>query len=153
VPQKRKRKRHSSTDSSLLKDHIRHKPLPIQQEAQGDVALNDQYAFMYSPRITRHDQSQSEIVTSSGPSASIHLKETFERQKRHKTREDRYQIKKKDNGRSKKHKKPRAKREKRADRKRAVKKAGEVLMQNFSSKNIGQDRLTVEVNSSYGIVK
>jgi hypothetical protein len=41
---------------------------------------------------------------------------------------------------------PRKKREKKGDRKKAAKKAGEDLMINFSSKSIGQERLTVGVD-------
>lgn len=147
-----KRKRHSSTNSSLLEDRIKHTPLLVQQEAQGDIALKNQYACVYSPGM-RYDQSRSENETSSDSSTSNHPKETFERQKRHKTREDRYEFKNKDNGGSEKHKKSRTKRGKKGHRKRAVKQAREDFMQNFSSKKIGQDRLTVGVNSLYGIVK
>jgi hypothetical protein len=91
--------------------------------------------------------SVAETSTSSSASPTP-KQETFERRARHKTREDRYEPKKKVKKRSKdgEERSLRKKREKKGDRKKAAKKAGEGLMRNFSSKSIGQERLTVGVD-------
>lgn len=73
--------------------------------------------------------------------------ETFEKRKRHKTREDRYEPAKKikKSCPDVKKKKNKHKKEKRGDRRKAAKKAGEDLIRKFSSKSIGNDRLTVRL--------
>lgn len=89
--------------------------------------------------------------TVSNASAEYHVedrhnpKEVFEKRARHKTREDRYEPKEanKKEGKNIEIKRSVSKREKKSDRRKAAKKAGEDLMNNFISKNIGQERLTV----------
>lgn len=90
----------------------------------------------------RRKAEPSNSVTSANSSAHH---ETFEKRARHKTREDRYEPKK--GGRKfdkdDREKRPRKKREKKGDKKKTAKKAGEDLVNNFSSKSIAQERLTV----------
>lgn len=70
--------------------------------------------------------------------------EIFEKRARHKTREDRYESKKQEKLKTKDGEKiTRTKRVKRGDAARAARKAGADLISNFTSKNIGQERLTV----------
>jgi len=144
-PQRRKRKHHSSTDSSLLENRFIPTPRPPQRVPQITTSKN-QHAFSDSSRRSADDQSLSESLSSSSSSSSRHREEKFERRKRHKTREDKYDLKKR--GTESKGGKTRTKREKKGDRNRAAKKAGEDLMHKFSSKSIGQERLTVSTNSS-----
>jgi hypothetical protein len=84
--------------------------------------------------------------------SSVHQEnfENFEKRARHKTREDRYEPKKEEKNFDRKdgEKRPRTKRAKKGDGKRAARKAGEDLMNNFTSKSIGQERLTVSANIS-----
>ncbi|EHL02563.1 hypothetical protein M7I_1357 [Glarea lozoyensis 74030] len=76
----------------------------------------------------------------------------FEKRARHKTREDRYEPKakksKQDKGQEKDTKRTTSRRLKKRD-KNKPKKDGAELMRNFSSKSIGQDRLTFR--PSYGL--
>ncbi|KUJ24030.1 uncharacterized protein LY89DRAFT_553327, partial [Mollisia scopiformis] len=76
----------------------------------------------------------------------------FERRARHKTREDKYEPRKVDKKVKKDgtERKPRKKIEK-SDRKKAARKSGEDLMNNFSSKSIGQDRLTIRPPQGLGL--
>lgn len=69
-------------------------------------------------------------------------KESYERKKRHKTREDRYELKqdKKDRKETEARKKT-ANKKKEKHKRRAV--SGTALMQDFSAKNVAPDRLTV----------
>lgn len=73
------------------------------------------------------------------------VKETFEKRKRHKTREDRYQVL--DPGREKvaevEVKRTTSRRAKRGDRRKAVGKARKEVIGNFTSSKFGQERLTV----------
>ena len=77
---------------------------------------------------------------------------TFERRPRHKTREDKYEPKKKEKKRNEASvdKSSSRKREKKNGRKKAAKKPGDELIQNFSSNNISQDRLTVSTPAVSG---
>lgn len=79
-------------------------------------------------------------------SSSAH-QEVFEKRARHKTREDRYEPKKEKKSFEGKdwEKRPRTKRAKKGDEKRAARKAGENLINNFTSKSIRQERLTVNI--------
>lgn len=68
-------------------------------------------------------------------------KETFERRPRHKTKEDRYEPKKK----TEKERKSNRKKPKKGELTKGTKKAGETLMHNFTSKHVGNDRLTASI--------
>ncbi|KAG4438521.1 hypothetical protein IFR05_005995 [Cadophora sp. M221] len=151
-PSKRKRKHDSSSDSSLLEAPIR--PLSHQWKQDGPRSV--------SPRQPENQQTtprkkgkvaSSDSGLSSHPATPSPPKETFEKRARHKTREDRYEPKKKDkkSGKITGEKSSRKKREKRGDRKKAARKAGDELMQNFSSKSIAQDRLTIRPSQGPGL--
>ncbi|KAH8648968.1 hypothetical protein BGZ60DRAFT_341503, partial [Tricladium varicosporioides] len=73
----------------------------------------------------------------------------FEKRARHKTREDRYEPKEA----TKKEGRHMSKWEKKSYRRRTAKKTGEDLMSNFTSKNIGQERLTIRPSYRAGLFK
>lgn len=100
-------------------------------------------------RLASSDSGVSSHLASPAPP-----KETFEKRPRHKTREDKYEPKKKEKeekNRVSEGKSSRKKREKSGDRRKAAKKAGDELIQNFSSKNIAQDRLTIRPSNGLGL--
>jgi hypothetical protein len=144
---RRKRKHHTSSDSSLLEVPVRQRPQPPRRS---DLKTESPAGGEESDRPRKKPKTVVSVAgTSTSSSASPTPKqETFEKRARHKTREDRYEPKKKVKKRSKdgEERIPRKKREKKGDRKKAAKKAGEDLMINFSSKSIGQERLTVGVD-------
>ncbi|KAG9238314.1 hypothetical protein BJ875DRAFT_55722 [Amylocarpus encephaloides] len=98
----------------------------------------------------RRHKSTSDSSMLEAPAGSP--KETFEKRARHKTREDRYEPKAK---RQKADKIDHREREKKSGcRKKDVRKAkkdSEELMQNFTSKNIGQERLTIRAPFGLGL--
>jgi len=147
---KTKRKPNSSSDSSLLEAPPRPKPLPLlfKETIQKSPKFSQQAHQDHKKR--KAETFEPDISSlSSLPSTR---KETFEKRARHKTKEDRYEPKTKLSKSDKTTEKKRSKSKNKGDRKRAAKKAGEDLIRNFSSKNIGQDRLTVSVpeNASEG---
>jgi hypothetical protein len=75
--------------------------------------------------------------------------ETFEKRDRHKTRGDRYEPKERKQNSEKKGggTKPKKKKQKKGAGKRTAKRAGEDIIQNFSSKSVSQDRLTASISS------
>jgi hypothetical protein len=143
LPQ-RKRKRHTSSDSSLLEVLVKPNPPPVRGSALETKHLTQRKMSDRRPKKPRMEASVSEATTSTVVSNTKH--ETFEKRARYKTREDRYEPKK-----AKKQpidgakKKPRRIKEKRGERKKAAEKAGDDLMRNFTSKSIGNERLTVSL--------
>lgn len=141
---KRKRTRNSSTDSSILeavpqpRNHsaTKHntKPDAVGDHNRGTTAHKKQRISSKAPEAS----SYSSV-------AGIPRKETFERRARHKTREDRYDPNKKNKQKKggEDDKRQKKKKETKSERRKANKRAGEDLMRNFSSKSIGQERLTV----------
>jgi hypothetical protein len=136
---RRKKLQHrSSSDSSLLEVTIKSKP----QVLATKVSATRQHGSSSLRPPKRHRPEPSESGTSK---TSNGREETFEKRARYKTRQDRYEPKDKTrkpvnpNG----HSRGKSKREKRGDRKKAAKKAGEELIEKFSSKSIGKHRLTV----------
>ena len=103
-----------------------------------------------------HKEKKRKVAQSvSTSSADSHVQhETFEKRERYKTREDRYEPRKKKHKSEKRDEEPKRKkrREKRGDKNKAAKKAGEDLMNSFSSKNVAHDRLTVS-NSTFDMVR
>ncbi|KAH8602601.1 hypothetical protein B0O99DRAFT_499007, partial [Bisporella sp. PMI_857] len=87
------------------------------------------------------------------PKHSKYPGEAFEKRPRHKTREDLYEPKKKDSGIYPTEKLIKKKPEKKGDRRKVAQKSGEDLMNNFSSKSIAQDRLTMRVSHGLGLFK
>jgi hypothetical protein len=130
----------------LLEVPVRKRPQPPRRS---DLKTEPPVEEEESDRPRKKPKTVVSVAGTSTSSASPTPKqETFERRARHKTREDLYEPKKKVKKRSKdgEERSPRKKREKKGDRKKAAKKAGEGLMRNFSSKSIGQERLTVGVD-------
>lgn len=141
----KKRRRHSSSDSSLLEIAQKAVPPPQIPESTEHQSARTRQASPVPQKKRKVASSQAE-----SPEQPETRHETFEKRSRHKTREDRYESKsEKTKARDKAEKEIHAKRkrEKKGDRKKAAKKAGEALMQNFSSKAIGQERLTVRIPS------
>ncbi|KAI9053668.1 hypothetical protein LZ554_002622 [Drepanopeziza brunnea f. sp. 'monogermtubi'] len=140
-PSRGKRRHNSSSDSSLLEVTVR----PRSQH----LKRNDP-----SPPTPRKKQriDSSEPGVSIQAASSIQPRETFEKRPRHKTREDRYEPKKEKRSRKNdENKATRKKREKKGNRRKAAKRAGEDLMQNFSSNRIGQERLTMRPSHGPGL--
>ncbi|PBP22383.1 hypothetical protein BUE80_DR006729 [Diplocarpon rosae] len=141
-----KRRHRSSSDSSLLEVPIRAQtdnwksddPHPTMSKRQ------DQPTVRKKQKMDHSDDGGSSHTSSYNPP-----REKFEKRARHKTREDRYEPKKKEERSEKTEKK----REKRGDRRRAAKESGEKLMQNFSSQNVARDRLTMRPSNGPGLFK
>jgi hypothetical protein len=147
----RKRKHKSSSDSSLLEVSVGLKSQPLRRSNSESENRARKEESAHPPKKQKLELSESGISTSSFASPTA-KREVFEKRARHKTREDRYEPKKKVKRRQNDEEgnRPRKKREKKGDRKKAAKKAGEDLVRKFSSKSIGQERLTV---SSFQIVR
>ncbi|PMD39816.1 hypothetical protein L207DRAFT_29117 [Hyaloscypha variabilis F] len=144
----RKRKHHTSSDSSLLEVPVKPNPPPVRGSALETKHLTRGKAPDRPPKKLRMEASVSEATTSSVVSNS--KQETFEKRARYKTREDRYEPKKvKKRPKDGDEKKPRRYKEKRGDRK----KAGEDLMRNFTSKSISNERLTIRPSHGLGLFK
>jgi hypothetical protein len=115
------------------------KPDPNSQKELPKSAPREKTA-LHRPKKRKIASSDSES------SADSHVRhETFKKRDRHKTREDRYEPKKKKHQSEKQdgERKWKKKREKKGDKKKAARKAGEDIMNNFSSKSVAQNRLTV----------
>ncbi|KAE8447624.1 hypothetical protein EG329_010595 [Mollisiaceae sp. DMI_Dod_QoI] len=149
----RKRKRHSSSDSSILAEPIRPKSQQFDRGKKDTSTRKRQEESVEGhcrkQRIESSESSSSDPFTSESPP-----KETFEKRARHKTREDKYEPKAGDKKTKKNgaEQKPRRKREKKkSECGKTAKKSGEDLMHNFSSKSIGQDRLTIRPPQGLGL--
>lgn len=141
---KRKRRHRSSSDSSLLEPVLTLKP---KSRKGAEPNLHD---LERREESASHSHKKRKIAPSdSGSSANSNVRrESFERRDRHKTREDRYEPKKKHKSdKADVERKSKKKREKKGDKRKKEKKAGEDLMHHFSSKSIGQERLTVSTSS------
>ncbi|EKD19282.1 uncharacterized protein L3040_009278 [Drepanopeziza brunnea f. sp. 'multigermtubi'] len=140
-PSRGKRRHNSSSDSSLLEVTVRPKSHHLKR--------NDP-----SPPTPRKKQriDSSDSGVSIQAASLIAPRETFEKRPRYKTREDRYEPKKEKRSRKNdENKATTKKREKKGDRRKAAKRAGEDLMQNFSSNRIGQERLTMRPSHGPGL--
>lgn len=137
-----KRRHNSSSDSSLLEPAVTPKrPSWILEERNGKSQVSREETS-FPPSQKKRKVATSTVESSMSP---IIPQETFEKRARHKTREDLYdpKRKRKRGNKNDEEKKLVTKRTKKGDGKKAAKKAGEDLMNNFTSKSIGQDRLTV----------
>jgi hypothetical protein len=148
IAPRKKRPHNSSSDSSLLEIAVRPKSAPLVREdttAAGSKRRGERSKTYHKKRKTE----PLEMALSSG---SENHQETFEKRARHKTRDNLYEPKeKKKQKRSEKiasTKRSTSRREIKSDKRKAAKRAGENLMQNFSSKSIGQERLTVRMSLS-----
>ena len=141
---RRKRRHASSSDSSLLEPAITPRPT----KKPGAEQHGSRNHLLAEPKVDQSRKRKAESSDNDSSTSRSVRQETFEKRKRHKTREDRYEAKKeKENLEEKDGKKrPRMKRAKKGDEKRAARKAGEDLMNNFTSESIGQERLTVSIN-------
>jgi hypothetical protein len=146
-PARGKRRHNSSSDSSLLESPIRPKSQQLVREVLRNAASNQQKNGSTPPRKKQRIAYSDSDISSPSSISSNAVHGSFEKEARRKTREDRYEPKKKDtkskNTRGKKSSKK--KREKKSDRKISGRKSGADLAHNFSSKSIGQDRLTVSI--------
>lgn len=149
MPSRRKREHNTSPDSSLLEAPIgpklKSQPRTISHIQIGYPAREEGSAQPGKKQKTEHSVSGTSASSTVSPTLK---KKNFEKRARHKTREDRYEPKEKVKKRrnDEEGRRPRKKGEKKGDRNKAAKKAGEDLMRNFSSKSIGQARLTVSKN-------
>lgn len=142
-----KQKGHASSDSSLLqpvyaRTETRHgKLIPAPESGHGEQHRRP------SGKSSKK-RNQLEIYSSSSDNQSesdeVQHKETFEKRKRHKTKTDRYEPKKKAKPIvEEKNVVKKVKKFKRGDAAKASRKAGEDLVRSFTSKSIAQERLTV----------
>lgn len=145
VPPVKKRKRHSSSDSSILAVPIRSQPQVLGKEKGETNAQGKRYNLEGDSRQRQGPDSSGSSTSDPFADESPPPKETFERRARHKTREDKYEPKegKQTAKRDVSPRKSRKKTEKKSNRKKVAKKSGADLMNDFSSKSIGQERLTV----------
>ena len=143
--QSRKRRRSRSSTSSYL-----------EPAAANDFSENDRERPCHStilrtasPRPTLSDRDKSKSPTTSQGSKTMlpppeKLPKSYERRPRHKTRQDRYELKdnnrddEKTNQTTKK-----ARREKRQKKHKRKEKSGAALMLDFTAQNVAHDRLTV----------
>ncbi|PQE27112.1 hypothetical protein CJF32_00000071 [Rutstroemia sp. NJR-2017a WRK4] len=138
-----KLKRNHSTDSSLL--YALPKPAT---EHESPVIYDANHAAQISeaPRASkrRKDETSQDLHSSiSGPSQVQVDSKAFEKRARHRTREDKYEPKKKQSKKPNPEKPTRKRRGKKGDQKQAARKASESLKDNFNSNKIGQERLTI----------
>lgn len=143
LDQKRLRRKHdSSSDSSFLPAPLQRRPHISGPERINKTGMEEQEGPMAHlhkmPRVASTTSNARSAIRDSKP------KEAFEKRARHKTREDRYDLK----AQNRKHdentrqKRTTTKRQKKSGRK-ATKRASEDLMNDFTSQSIGGDRLTV----------
>ncbi|KAM3086653.1 hypothetical protein ACMFMF_000599 [Clarireedia jacksonii] len=148
-----KSKRNPSPDSSLL-----HVPLkPTTEHESVDMHDMERVVLMNETPTTskRHkDKTYQDVHSSiSGPSQVQAGSKAFGKRARHKTREDKYELKKQPKKTSPEEKPTKKRREKKGDQRRAARKASEGLRDNFNSSKIGQERLTVRPTTGLGIFK
>ncbi|KAF7853865.1 hypothetical protein EAF04_010532 [Stromatinia cepivora] len=140
---------HLSFDSSLLEAPR----VPVVKErTRTPRKLSATYDGKETAPSHKHRKKPASTVTSSSSQYSaVQKQETFEKRARHKTKEDRYDTKKKSNKAEVVNKPIKTRREKRGDRKKAARKASQDLMNNFASNKIGLDRLSARPSNGPGI--
>jgi hypothetical protein len=136
-----KRQRSASSESSFIdsslafkfKEDIRNNP-GRQADTDAKIKNHRENQLLHLIPSSQHSTSRAQLQ-----------KETFEKRKRHKTRVDRYKPTRVDCSpvREAVQKWNSSRKYKRGDSGKAAKKAGDDLIQNFSSNRIGNDRLTV----------
>ncbi|KAF7894120.1 hypothetical protein EAF00_007634 [Botryotinia globosa] len=151
-PRPKSYEEHVSSDSSLLQASR----MPVVDQRTEIPPMSNPANRGHVKEKTRSHKHQrnvpSTITSISSRSSVVQLKqETFEKRARHKTREDRYDTKRKSDKAEAVDKPIRTRREKRGDRKTAARKASKDLMSNFASNKIGKDRLTVRPSNGPGI--
>ncbi|KAL8774817.1 MAG: hypothetical protein Q9209_000756 [Squamulea sp. 1 TL-2023] len=136
-----KRRRRSSSSASYLE--------PAVYPNNSDEGKQDRKSLKTEETQRQRQHTHIELSSRSS-STTVDLPEkaakTYEKRPRHKTREDRYELKKDkkydeiDKGRAKA-------RDKRKKKKQGVEKSGAALMQRFSAKNVEPERLTVSLKN------
>ncbi|KAL9120882.1 MAG: hypothetical protein Q9187_002561 [Circinaria calcarea] len=146
----RKRKR-SSSGTSYLEPAVIDEPI----KARNDLRNRDAIQCPKSSRGLQEDESEkgpSSSTSSSSCPSPVKPAKTYERRARHKTKEDRYELKQ-----DKKSKKTRPKTKEttkreasRKDRKRKAQ-SGAALLHKFTAKNVASNRLTMRPTAKLGL--
>lgn len=139
--ERRKRRRSPSAASSYLEPAIR-----VDDSDGGSDDLHDATALRASHVTQQSAKIMGKLSRSSSHTLGLPEKplETYERRKRHKTREDRYEPKqerKRDNVK----KREKGAREKPKRKRKHAQKSGSALMQDFAAGNVEPERLTVSL--------
>ncbi|KAG0650761.1 hypothetical protein D0Z07_2736 [Hyphodiscus hymeniophilus] len=135
---KQKRRHRSSSDSSLIEPVLKPEPNLRKNELKPHVEKREE-------PVSHQAKKRKDASSESESTAESHARrENFTKRDRHKTRDDRYEPRKKKHKSDKQdgERNPKKRREKKGDKGRASKKAGEELMNKFSSEKVSQDRLT-----------
>jgi hypothetical protein len=145
-----KGKRHDSSDSSLLQPAYERAESPRRKKAITAVEDISEEETRHTSKNQgkKHKKPEALSLSSDDSQSESHRPqriETFEKRSRRKTREDRYESKKKSKHVVEENKTAKKKtiKVKRGDAAKASRKAGEDLINSFRSKNVAQDRLTV----------
>ncbi|TGO76040.1 hypothetical protein BELL_0178g00120 [Botrytis elliptica] len=151
-PRPKSYEEHASSDSSLL-EASRMQVVDKRTEIPQKSNTANRGHVEETTRFHKHERNVSSTITSFSSRSSVvqPKQETFEKRARHKTREDRYDTKRKSNKAEAVDKPIRTRRERRGDRTKAARKASKDLMSNFASNKIGKDRLTVRPSNGPGI--
>ncbi|TGO47443.1 hypothetical protein BCON_0277g00030 [Botryotinia convoluta] len=151
-PRPKSYEEHASSDSSLL-EASRMPVVDKRTEIPQKSNTANRGHVKETTRSHKHQRNVSSTITSISSRSSVvqPKQETFEKGARHKTREDRYDTKRKSNKAEAVDKPIRTRREKRGDRTKAARKASKDLMSNFASNKIGKVRLTVRPSNGPGI--
>ena len=139
---RRKRRRSPSTASSSLKPALQ---VEESEEESEDVEDPRTYKTSHAIRKPSGERMSSSILVSELPEKPS---KTYERRKRHKTREDRYEMK----GGAKRAKTQKSEKEagaKPKKKKKRIQKSGSALMEDFNAGNVQPDRLTVSPGSCH----
>ncbi|KAF4627362.1 hypothetical protein G7Y89_g10791 [Cudoniella acicularis] len=153
-PNKSKRRHASSSDSSLLEVPVKAAPQSTIRRQDGDgISRHNEESVVQSRK--RHQAESTSSAAGSVTGHSSPPKEVFEKRARHKTREERYEPKVSNRAIeiTCEKKSSTSKRQKKSGQKKSAKKAGEDLMRNFSSKSIGQERITIRPSYGPGMFK
>ena len=143
-PAKRKRIHNSASDSSILDVLPMQKSQASAREAVQPTTLKSWEGQIPTLRKKLEFKSSGSKTAASSAASPSPRRATFEKRARYKTREHRYDPKKRDKiAKQVEHEKiSNEKKGKRGHARKAIK-VGQQLMQKFSSKSIGQERLTV----------
>lgn len=148
----RKRIRDSSSDCSFLEPRVASEPNVESNEAWKVCERTEIQAISKSHRVRQNIKPQVLLKDGSVSLSTTPPAEVFEKRRRHKTREDRYEPRKvpKESKIQVIKDRKRDKGGKMKTRSKVIRNVGEDLMHQFSSKSVGHDRLTV--CSSKGVI-
>ena len=138
----RQKRRHTPSDSSMLQ--------PANDSTHIDTRIEAMTKTLYNrPSLIEEDgQRKRTYALDDDPSSSSELpqaNEIFDKRRRHKTKEDRYDAKAKKSKAAVENKtaKKNAKKFKRGDGAKILRAAGEDLIRSFASNKVAKERLTV----------